>query len=124
VTGPSDHPPFRFGCLLFALAPSALRRNGDADLPEEEVQFVSGVFNGLPPECRQSVRQWFHSAAGWNQLQDGGSIAGEGEVNRDEILNALRRPSRSGKVFKLIRNLNRRISNKTFESLFMRILCA
>jgi len=35
---------------LFALAPSALRRNGDAELPEEEVQ-----------------------------LQDGGSIAGEGD---------------------------------------------
>jgi len=59
VTGPSDHPPFRFGCLLFALAPSALRRNGDAELPEEEVQFVSGVFNGflagVPPECSAMV---------------------------------------------------------------------
>ena len=49
----------------------------------------------------------------------------KGEVKSDEILNAFEAAHpESGTVFKLIRNPNRRISNKRVESLFMRIVGA
>ena len=77
---------------LLALSPFGIRRNGDAEMPEEVIPNSSAVFQSArQSEAAEESASGFIVQQRGTKLQDcGNSIVGEARAQSNEILNALR----------------------------------